>query len=195
MSFDCYMKGELNGGTKFAGTCGQDIAPLQVKAGEHTRIFSVEYGVNAVLDPTNGQPANKRFHDPFTVMFEHDANVPLYFQALVTGESIKMVEFTFGQVAQVNQTKQGDTATKAGEQIAMKITLTNAHIKELKFATGLSADKHGSSSSGTSTQRTAVYDTQELVVVSFIAQKYHIIRPSDGNKQWTDDWSKGMVAK
>ncbi|MBK6693789.1 MAG: type VI secretion system tube protein Hcp [Myxococcales bacterium] len=194
MSFDVYATFETQAGVKFAGTCGQDIAPLQVKASSHTKVVSVEYAVEAVLDPTNGQPANKRFHHPFEIMIEHDKNLPLFFRALVTGESFKLIELTFAQVKQVKQTAQGDTATQAGEQIAMKFSMMNAHVKDLAFSTGLSADKHGASSASTSSSRVS-YDQQELVRVSFLAQKYLIVRPSDSNAQHLDDWAKGMLTK
>lgn len=185
MAYTVYIEtADGGGGSKFPGTTPQDDPNCEISTKTHSNVLGVEYAVHAILHKNSGNPEGVRQHEAVKVLMQIDKNSPVYYKALCTGESLPRIFLTFTR--KING--------KAGNEVAMRLQLWNAHVKDFHFMTG----KPGAGSSASSLgpdDKDGRHDTTELVEITFSAQKIGLATGgADGNVGHVDDWHKPTQA-
>ena len=181
MAYRSYIEtADGGGGSKFPGTTPQDDPNCEISTSTHSEVLSVEYAVHAVLHKNSGNPEGIRQHEPVKVLMAVDKNSPVYYKALCTGETLPRIFITFTRKIQ----------GKAGNEVAMRLQLWNAHVKDFKFMTGKEGQGNTNTSLGPDDPEKKG-DTRELCEVTFSAQKVGLATGGpDGNVGHVDDWHK-----
>lgn len=84
--------------------------------------LAAEHEVVVPLSATTGQPTGVRQHKPFTITKAIDKSSPLLNLALVSGEQLTTVKFTFFR-----------TSVAGGKEVCYTIELTNALIVNIRL--------------------------------------------------------------
>ena len=122
-------------------------------------ILRCSYSVSVPYDVTHGSPKAKRVHQPLVVLKEWGPSTPLHMKVCTGNELLSQVVFSFYQVA-----------NDGTDQLMYTVTLTNAHIINIRQFTGeLGAD--GDASSGATAKNPGAHDTMELEEIHFTFEK------------------------
>jgi len=128
------------------------------------------HNITIPRDPLSGQPSGQRVHSPLQITKLFDKSSPLFFNALVNGETLTKVELKMWRINYEGQPEHFKT-----------ITLDDAVIVDIQSDTNLE--------SGELTTQVAPFET-----ISFAYRKIswrHEISSTSGE----DDWRKGVGAK
>lgn len=93
MPMPCHLnlEGEKQG--KIEGSC-----EMQGREGT-ILVYELHHDVHMPRDPHSGLPTSKRIHGPFTIIKMTDKSSPKLFQALCTGEYMKMVTLKYYRIS------------------------------------------------------------------------------------------------
>jgi len=129
-----------------------------------------EHNITIPRDPLSGQPSGQRVHSPLEVTKLFDKSSPLFYNALVNGETLTKVELKMWRINYEGQPEH-----------FMTTTLEDAVIVDIQADTNLEG--------GEATTQVAPFET-----ISFAYRKIswrHEVSSTSGE----DDWRKGVGAK
>jgi type VI secretion system secreted protein Hcp len=164
MAYEFYVSAEGTKTGKFKGESPKEQQKEKIPG------LSFDYTVKSPIDPATGHSSGKRIHEPVRFVKEWGASSPQFFNALVSNETLKKVEFEFWRTDQ------------SGKQVLYyTTTLEQARVVSVRqFSSDAKVQ-------GSSTSKLTSATANELEEISLTFQKITV-----ANKQAAtsgmDDW-------